>query len=180
MIPFAFKPAKTNAAAARKSVAYTSAPCNSWFPSMIATFPSILTWAFIRRISSKCWKRFSNTVSVTTLVPSATNWIAVIWACISVGKPGWGIVFTSVGKICFGPMTRTPPSSSMISAPISINLEINGRLCSEIASAISTLPCVIAAATIKVPASIRSCTIEWLTACKWSTPSIRIVSVPAP
>ena len=27
-------------------------------------------------------------------------------------------------------MTRIPPSSSMISAPISINLEINGRLCS--------------------------------------------------
>ena len=90
------------------------------------------------------------------LVPSANIWIAVICACMSVGKPGCGIVLTSVGFRCFGPITRMPFSSSSMIAPISVNLEISGRLCSEIASSIKTLPSVIAAATMNVPASIRS------------------------
>ncbi|CEY75638.1 Uncharacterised protein [Streptococcus pneumoniae] len=41
-------------------------------------------------------------------------------------------------------------------------------------------PPVIAAATMNVPASIRSGIIEWFAPYNLSTPSIRIVPVPAP
>ena len=76
--------------------------------------------------------------------------------------------------------TRIPSSSSVTSTPISIILEIRGRLCSQTASLIRTSPLVMAAATIKVPASIRSCT-TWCSApCSLSTPLMVKVSVPAP
>ena len=99
---------------------------------------------------------------------------------MSVGKPGCGNVFTFVAFKVSGPRTRRPSSSCTNSTPISINLEIKGRLCSRTASLIKTSPWVIAAATMKVPASIRSCTTAWLAPCIFSTPLIIIVSVPAP
>ena len=77
-----------NAAAARKSVARTSAPDNTDAPLITAVCESIRNCAPIRRISSKWLKRFSNTVSVIVLVPVANNCAIVICACISVGKPG--------------------------------------------------------------------------------------------
>ena len=134
----------------------------------------------IRRISFKCWKRFSNTVSTITDSPTATAWAAVICDCISVGNPGCGKVLTLVAFSFSGPTTRSPDSSWVKLTPISLSFEINGRLCSAIASLIKTSPCVIAAATMKVPASIRSWTTEWFAPCIFSTPLIIIVSVPAP
>ena len=42
----------------------------------------------MQRNCEACPKRFSNTFSTITLVPSATQHMAIICACISVGNPG--------------------------------------------------------------------------------------------
>ena len=91
------------------------------------------------------------------------------------------MVFTMTGfSFSTSARTRIPRSSSVTSTPISIILEIRGRLCSQMASLIKTSPPVIAAATMKVPASIRSCTTWCLAPCSFSTPLMVKVSVPAP
>ena len=124
---------------------------------MIAVSRKISECKFIRRNSSRCWNRFSNTVSIMVDSPFATAINAVNWACMSVGKPGCGKVFTVTGlSFSTCERTRIPSASSVTSTPISIILEISGRLCSQTASLIKTSPPVIAAATINVPASIRS------------------------
>ena len=81
-------PAITSAAEARRSEAMTGAPFRPGCPSMIAVWPSTVMCAPMRCISCTCIRRFSKMVSVMVDVPSATVFMAVNCACISVGKPG--------------------------------------------------------------------------------------------
>ena len=134
----------------------------------------------MRRNSSTCIKRFSNTVSVKTPVPEAVNINAIICDCMSVGNPGCGIVLRSTAFNGWSARIRKPSSSSVMMTPISVSLEINAALCSGTALSIVMSPPVIAAATMNVPVSIRSGMIWWIVPCSLLTPSIRIASVPAP
>ena len=76
--PSATSPAKIIAAPARKSVARTSQPVSWLGPSTTALRPSVVILAPIRLSSTTCIKRFSKTVSVTLLRPSAITIIAII------------------------------------------------------------------------------------------------------
>ncbi|MNV77792.1 hypothetical protein D3C71_1712420 [compost metagenome] len=76
--------------------------------------------------SSTCMKRFSNTVSVTTEVPSERSSSAIFCDCISVGKPGYGRVFRSTAFSGLSLMTRMPFSSGRMVTPISSILAITG------------------------------------------------------
>jgi hypothetical protein len=62
--------------------------------------------------------RFSKIVSVSTLVPCAMERSAMSWACMSVGKPGWGAVVTSSARS--GPVRETtiPSPSRSIDTPV--------------------------------------------------------------
>ena len=59
----------------------------------------------------------SHTLSLTMLVPWAMDSSVVIWGCISVGKPGWGMVFTLHLRRGRWQYTRTvsSPSSTAVS-----------------------------------------------------------------
>ena len=63
-----------------------------------AVLPSIERLAPMRWSSSACWKRFSKIVSVTTDEPSAIALSAQNWACMSVGKAGYGAVLMSTAR----------------------------------------------------------------------------------
>ena len=78
-------------------------------------------------------KRFSKTVSVTTPVPSEMAIIAMNWACMSVGKPGYGIVLMSTDFVRRSHVTRMPLTSSSIVTPASLSLAMTGLRCSLIA-----------------------------------------------
>ena len=114
------------------------------------------------------------------LVPGMVLSRAVSCACISVGKPGYGSVFTSTGFSTSVPFTLIEFESSKISMPISLSLAITGLRWSATALVIVISPCVIAAATIKVPASILSGITQCVQPERLSTPIILMVSVPAP
>ena len=79
---------------------------------MTETFPSTLMFEPMRASSSTYLKRFSKMDSVTTEVPSARARVTDICGCMSVGKPGYGSVFTSVGCCTGAPTTRTASSYS--------------------------------------------------------------------
>ncbi|MNY49937.1 hypothetical protein D3C86_1854080 [compost metagenome] len=57
-------------------------------PVTMAVLPSIWMCAPMRCISCTCMKRFSKMVSITVPVPSATAFMEMNWACMSVGKAG--------------------------------------------------------------------------------------------
>jgi len=66
----------------------TVAPWSRSAPMMKAVLPSIWISAPRRINSTACMKRFSKMVSWITALPSATQLMAINWACMSVGKAG--------------------------------------------------------------------------------------------
>src|SRR5574337_548479 len=173
--PLATRPASTRQADARRSVAMIGAPLMWSTPCTIAVLPSRRMSAPRRCNSCACMKRFSNTVSVTTPVPSATQLSAVNCACMSVGKAGYGAVLmlTAFGR-------RPPMSSSIQSSPVEMCAPASSSLASTASSVLArawrarTLPPVIAAPTRKVPVSMRS------GSTLYSTPCITKLELPAP
>ena len=93
-------------------------------------------------------KRFSNTVSVMVPVPSATAFMAVNWACMSVGKPGCGWVWMSTASGRRPSMLtsiQSGPTPTLAPAVRSLPSTASSRLASV--SRTRTRPPVIAAAT---------------------------------
>ena len=86
--PEAIIPASIMAAPARRSVLRTTPPHSGWPPSTSATLFSTRICPPRRHNSDTCIKRFSNTVSLSRLVPWHLSATTVIGACMSVGKPG--------------------------------------------------------------------------------------------
>ena len=100
---------------------------------------------------------------------------------MSVGKPGCGAVwiFTAFARLfCISKQIQSSPTS--ICAPASFNFDMtaSSRFGSVLRQVI--FPFEIAAATKKVPVSIRSETISCVPPPKLSTPSISMRIVPAP
>ena len=157
------------------------APLSCGTPCTTAALPSRWMSAPSRCNSWACMKRFSNTVSVTTPVPLATQLSAVNWACMSVGKAGYGAVLMSTARSSRSCMSRSIQSSpTLICAPASSSLpstadKVCGRACRA-----RTWPRVIAAAARKVPVSMRSGSTAYSAPCSRSTPSMTMVEVPAP
>src|SRR4026208_1186898 len=60
----------------------------------------------MRHSSAACMNRFSKIVSEILLVPSASPSIAMNCACMSVGKPGNGLVIRSAARGRAGPWPR--------------------------------------------------------------------------
>lgn len=127
-------------------------------------------------------KRFSKMFSVITELPSARAESTMICACISVGKPGNGSVWISTGLMRSTRLTWTPFSIRSHSMPISsIFLSTIPRWMGQ--KPVTSTPrssAMRAPATIKVPASMRSPTTQWVTGCSSSTPSMVTTGVPAP
>jgi len=69
-------------------VAITGAPLRRGTPRTTAVLPRTRISAPMRSSSFTCMKRFSKMVSVMTLCPAANAMRAMIWACMSVAKPG--------------------------------------------------------------------------------------------
>ncbi len=113
-------------------------------------------------------------------VPSAWESNAANGACKSVANPGKTAVSISTERHRDFVVTRISLSPSVTSAPASRSLEMGIRRCSDSTFLTKTSPPMAAAAIIKVPASIRSGITECSQPCKLSTPSMRMVSVPAP
>ena len=119
-------------------------------------------------------------LSVIVLVPVESPSVIAICGCISVGNPGYGSVLICVWRRRCAATTLTASSDSSISAPISINFAEIVSKCLGITFLIRTSPLVAAAAIMKVPASIWSGITEYSVSWNFSTPLIRITSVPAP
>ncbi len=179
--PSAASPASTRLAEARRSVAITGAAASLSTPRHTAVLPSMRISAPIRWSSSTCWKRFSNTVSVTVPTPLATAFRAQNCACMSVGNAGYGIVRISTARGRRPPMPSSIQSGPVrMSAPASRSLIRTASRDSGSARLSRTEPPVIAAATRYVPVSMRSGRIAWFALESDSTPSTRIVLLPAP
>jgi len=120
-------------------------------------------------------------LSLIILVPSATDNTTPIWGCKSVGKPGYGNVFIVAleGRVSHQTWTESSPSSTF--PPISSILAVKHSKCLGIQLWITTSPFDAIAASINVPASIWSGTIEYVAfPCNFFTPVTLITSVPAP
>ena len=102
-------------------------------------------------------------------------------ACMSVGNAGYGAVvrLTAFGRLpC---MSRVMVSSVVsIFAPASTSLDSTASMVFGRARLTVTLPPVIAAATRKVPVSMRSGSTSWRPPDRRSTPSITRRAVPRP
>ena len=131
--------------------------------------------------SGTCINLFSNTVSSIELAPFTSVWRSIIWGCISVGKPGWGIVLIFEGFSSFRfPITdKIFPSCSNLT-PIDSSSDLNTPKSSKLTFSIFRFPSVINEAITYVPASILSGIIEYSTPCNSSTPSISMLGVPSP
>ncbi len=101
-------------------------------------------------------------------------------ACMSVGKPGNGLVVTSAGRGRSGQRARTHVGPISRTTPISSSLASTDEMWSGTRSVTVTSPPVIAAATMRVPASTRSGTTRCTAPPSSTTPSISIRAVPAP
>ena len=87
-------------------------------------------------------------LSVTMLMPPAVDSTVVIWGCISVGKPGWGRVFTLHLRNCRSQNTRTLSSPSSTVTPISTSLAEMDSKCLGVTFFTVMSPWVAAAAII--------------------------------
>ena len=155
--PLATRPASTSDAEARRSVAIIGAPVIWATPRMMAVLPSMRMSAPRRCSSLRCMKRFSKIVSVITPTPSAMVFRAANCACMSVGKAGYGAVvrFTDLGRL---PRMSTVIESAETSrwAPASSSFTSTASMVSARVRRAVTRPPVMAPATRKVPASMRS------------------------
>lgn len=179
--PSATRPARISEADARRSVAITGAPLRRSAPRTIAVCPS--TWISAPRRSSSltCMKRFSKIVSLITPTPSATQLSAMNCACISVGNAGYGAVVRLTARGRLPCMSRVTLSAVVvIVAPASVSLSSTASRVSGRARRTVTLPPVIAAATKKVPVSMRSGSTAWWPPPRRSTPCTVMRGVPAP
>ena len=95
-------------------------------------------------------------LSVTMLAPFAHVRTAAIWGCISVGKPGCGLVFMLVPKYSGPPMTLTASSNCSTCTPILTSFWVMGSRCFGITFLIRILLLAAAAIAMNVPASIWS------------------------
>ena len=86
--------------------------------------------------------------SVMMEVPFASVSSTLIRGCISVGKPGCGMVLIFSGSMSPVRETRTESSYSSTCAPAFSSLEVMGSRCFGITFLMSTLPPVMAAPTI--------------------------------
>eukprot|EP00958_Prasinococcus_capsulatus_P009874 scaffold956_cov533-Prasinococcus_capsulatus_cf.AAC.3 len=101
--------------------------------------------------------------------------------CISVGKPGYGKVVISTGdSTSDGTILRTSGLSTMTWHPVSCSFAVTAVRCWGHTGPIESIELVIAPATKKVPASMRSGIILYSTPRSSLTPSMVIVLVPAP
>ena len=180
VVPRAASPASTSEAEARRSEAMTGAPVSPATPRTTAVRPSREMRAPMRPSSGTCMKRFSKMVSLTTPVPLARHISAMIWACMSVGKPGKGSVVTLTPTSSVPRRQSTPPATSPIHTPISRSLEATASSSDSGQSSSSSSPSVIAAAHRNVPASMRSGMMRYSQPARRSTPSTRMRLVPWP
>ena len=90
------------------------------------------------------------------LVPSARQSAVVIWGCMSVGKPGYGMVLILVRVSRPSRRTSTESSNSVTSTFISLSFAVMHSRCLGMTFLTSTEPPQAATAAIKVPASIWS------------------------
>ncbi len=134
----------------------------------------------MRSSSETCMNRFSQMVSVTTVVPGVSAIMAIHWACMSVGKPGWGMV---VMWTAFRPRpmdARRPRPVSSSSRPCSRSFSATiprspRRPCRRL-----TEPPVMAAAASSVAASMRSGITSYSQPDRLLTPRMSMQSVPSP
>ena len=103
-------------------------------------------------------------------------------ACISVGKPGYGMV--SVRRISFGlsgELMCSIPSPAVITEPASFSFAAMLPICSVLTFVSVSSPPVIAAAVISVPATILSGIMRCVTFFSAaSPPRMVMVELPAP
>ena len=127
-------------------------------------------------------KRFSKTFSVTMEVPWAKLHSSMNWACRSVGKPGCGSVWISVG--CSGWLRLQVIQSSPASTQQPMARSFMMAICRYDGSMPRTVtgPPVSAPPAKKVPASMRSPTVVCSQGCRLSsgTPSTWMMDEPAP
>ena len=93
----------------------------------IAIAPSASIRAPIRASSATCMNRFSKIVSVTRDWPSASPSSVITCACMSVGKPGNGLVMTSAARGRSGPLTRTDVGPASRATPHSSSLAMSAE-----------------------------------------------------
>ena len=118
--------------------------------------------------------------SVIVLMPPARQSAAANCGCISVGKPGYGMVFIFTLRSLPELLTVTESSPAMTVTPISRSLAEMDSRWRGMTLFILTSPPAAAAATIYVPASIWSGIIVYVPPWRLSAPFILTESVPAP
>ena len=111
-----------------------------------AVLPSTRTWAPMRSSSATCMYRFSKIDSVMVLTPAAWVMSTMYWACMSVGKPGWGRVVTLAACSVRGERTRRLSGPSSIRRPVSRSFSITASRCGGWQSRTSISPPAIAQA----------------------------------
>lgn len=179
--PSAANPASTSDTEARRSVAIIGAPFRESTPLIVAVLPCTVILAPILLSSGTCINRFSKIVSVMIEAPLAMLINAMIWACMSVGKPGYGWVVTSTLLIpCLLCFTTMLFSFMLIEAPASSNFSNTVPNTLGFVPTSSSWPLVIIAAVANVAASMRSAMIWCDAPCRRSWPSIVRVLVPIP
>ena len=87
-------------------------------------------------------------LSVMTLTPEASDMHTAICGCMSVGKPGYGIVLTLARRMTPVRCTRMASSYSAIFTPISRSLAEMQSICLGMTFWMSTSPPVAATAAI--------------------------------
>ena len=146
----------------------------------MAWWPSIEMSAPMRESSPASMKRFSKMFSVMTQLPLARARRTMVCACMSVGKPGKGRVWMSVGTSGRSRQARHQSGPRSIVMPIcSYFLRTRPRWRGAKPRTVTGSP-ARAPATRKVPASMRSPTTRCSTGWSSETPSISITGEPAP
>jgi len=180
VVPWAAMAASTRAADALRSEAIIGAATRFFTPAMIALAPSFRMFAAILFISATCMNLSGNIFSVTMELPSAWARSAISWACRSVGKPGY--VWVVISAALMGPVrvTTHPSSTESIVTPMCSRRSTIASMWSRLQLWRRSWPFVIAAATMNVPASMRSPMTLYLTGLRDLTPSMVSLGEPMP
>ena len=107
-------------------------------------------------------KRFSNTFSVMMQLPPHRARRAIVWACMSVGKPGNGSVWMSVAWMAPVRLTVQPSSNVLMSSPMSSYFLSTSPRCLGLKPLTVTGSPHSPPIAMNVPASMRSPTTRWL------------------